>query len=151
MRQDQKKKNPKQNEIIFWRAGPLEYRLPPVSEYCRNPSMSVYQLALLWEAEFGFIDVFFWSSFNAFAHFMMSDLQMYLPTLCSLFSRYWPKMSWPLYPTLPIHSISPWVTPPPPIPTITIQPEVGSRNYDPKHKTPQADTRHILGAQFLTS
>ena len=64
MRQDQKKKNPKQNEIIFWRAGPLEYRLPPLSEYCRNPSMSVYQLALLWEAEFGFIDVFFWRLFQ---------------------------------------------------------------------------------------
>ena len=36
-----------------------EYRLPPPGECCRNPSVSVYQTALLWEAALGFSDLFF--------------------------------------------------------------------------------------------
>ena len=51
----QKKKPPR---IIFWRAGPLYYRLPPLGECSRNPSVSVYQLALLWEAVLGFSEIF---------------------------------------------------------------------------------------------
>ena len=43
-----------QTEIIFWKAGPLEYRLPLLRECSRNPSVSVYKLALLWEAAFSF-------------------------------------------------------------------------------------------------
>ena len=38
--------------IIFWRAGPLKYRCPSLGECSRNPSVSVHQLALLWEATF---------------------------------------------------------------------------------------------------
>ena len=40
--------------IIFWRAGPLQYRLPPLGECSGIPSISVYQLVLLWEATFSF-------------------------------------------------------------------------------------------------
>ena len=36
--------------------------------------MSMYQLALLWEAVFGFSEFFLEASFNVFAHFMMGDL-----------------------------------------------------------------------------
>ena len=51
---------PHKNRIIFWWAGPLWwYRLPPLGEYSRTPSVSVYQLALLWEAVFGFSEFFF--------------------------------------------------------------------------------------------
>ena len=49
----------KKPRIIFWRAGPLQYRLPPLGECARNPSVSVYQLALLWEAALGFSEFFF--------------------------------------------------------------------------------------------
>ena len=50
---------------------------------------------------------FFEDSFNMFAHFMMGDLQVHLPTLCWLFSSFWPKAAWPPCPTLSIHSILP--------------------------------------------
>ena len=43
-----------QKTIIFWRVGPLWYKLPLLGEYSRNPSVSVYQLALSWEATSGF-------------------------------------------------------------------------------------------------
>ena len=49
------KKTPR---ITFWRVSPLEYRLCLLGECSRNPSVSVYQLALLWEAVFG-INKFF--------------------------------------------------------------------------------------------
>ena len=38
---------PQKPRIIFWRADPLQYRLPPLGECSRNPSISVCQLALL--------------------------------------------------------------------------------------------------------
>ena len=44
--------------IIFWRAGPLQYRLSLLVQCSRNPSVSVYQLALLWEAALGFSEFF---------------------------------------------------------------------------------------------
>ena len=50
--------DPKMTRIIFWRAGTLWCRLPPLGEYSRNPSVSVYQLVLLWEAAFGFSELF---------------------------------------------------------------------------------------------
>ena len=50
------------NGIIFWRTGPLWYRLPPLGEFSRNPSVSVHQLAL-WEAAFG-ISAFFLRLFH---------------------------------------------------------------------------------------
>ena len=37
----------KKPKIIFWRAGPLYYRLPPLGEGSRNPSVSAHQLVLL--------------------------------------------------------------------------------------------------------
>ena len=47
------------NGIIFWRAGPLKHKLPPLGKCSRNPSVSVYQqLALLWEAVLGFSELF---------------------------------------------------------------------------------------------
>ena len=49
----------------------------------------------------------FEDSFNAFAYFMMDDLWAHLPTPCRVFSRFWPKMSWPPGPTLFIHLIIP--------------------------------------------
>ena len=48
MRRDPPQK--KQNRTIFWRAGPLWYRLCPLAECSRNPSVWVYQLVWLWEA-----------------------------------------------------------------------------------------------------
>ena len=51
------------NGIIFWRVGPLQNRLPPLSECSGNPSVSMYQLALLWEAAFLFSE-FFWRLFQ---------------------------------------------------------------------------------------
>ena len=66
-----------QNGILFWRSGPLLYRLHPLGVCSRNPSVSVYHLVLLWEAEFGFSEFFFEHSYNMFAHFMM---MIYEPT-----------------------------------------------------------------------
>ena len=98
-----------QNGIIFWRIGPLQYRLPLLGECSRNPSVSVHQLALLWEAAFAFSDFFFEDSFSVFAHFMMGDLWLHLPTPHWVFSSFWPKMVWPPCPTLSIYLISPRV------------------------------------------
>ena len=39
--------NPSNTGIIFWRAGPLQDRLPPLGECYRKPSVSVHQRALL--------------------------------------------------------------------------------------------------------
>ena len=47
-----------QTGIFFWRAGSLYYRLPPLGECSRSPSVSVYQWALLWEAVSGFSEFF---------------------------------------------------------------------------------------------
>ena len=58
-----------QNGIIFWRIGPLQYRLPLLGECSRNPSVSVHQLALLWEAAFAVSDFFFWRLFQCVCPF----------------------------------------------------------------------------------
>ena len=44
--------------IIFWRVGPLQYTVPLLGECSRNLCVSVYQLALLGEAVFGFSEFF---------------------------------------------------------------------------------------------
>ena len=49
---------PPKTGIIFWRPGPLWYRLPPLGECSRNPSVSVYQLVVVWEAGFGYSEFF---------------------------------------------------------------------------------------------
>ena len=86
-----------QNGIIFWRVGPFKYRLPLLGEGSRNPSVSVYQLVLLWDAVFSFSECF-WT------------LSTCLPILCWVFSSFWPKTARPLCSALPIHPISLWVT-----------------------------------------
>ena len=58
---------PQKTGTIFWRVGPLEDRLPPLGECSRNPSVSLYQLELLWEAVFGF------------SEFVWKILSMHLP------------------------------------------------------------------------
>ena len=93
--------DPRKNRIIFWTVGPLQYRLPPLGECSRNPSASVHQLAVLWEAAFG-LSEFFEDSFNMFAHSMMGDLGAQLLTYHWVFGSFWAKPTWPLCPTLPI-------------------------------------------------
>ena len=46
-----------------------EHSVPPT----RNPSVPVYQLALLCAAAFGFREIIFEGSFNAFSYFMTGD------------------------------------------------------------------------------
>ena len=48
--------------IIFWRMGPLWYRLPLLSNCSRNPSVAVYQL-VLWEVACG-LSEFYWRFFQ---------------------------------------------------------------------------------------
>ena len=83
---------------------------PLLGECSRNPSVSVYHLALLWEAAFGFTELFFFWRRNAFSYFMMGDLWAHLPTPHWVFGSFWRKMAGPPCPTLPIHPISPLVT-----------------------------------------
>ena len=44
--------------IMSWRVGPFQCRLPSLGECSRSTSVSVYQLALLWEAVFSFSEFF---------------------------------------------------------------------------------------------
>ena len=91
----------------------LEGQLPLLGECCRGPRVSVYQCtSWRWFCQrLGSASVsFFLKNLNAFAHFMMGDLWVHLPTLCWVFSILGPKTAWPLCPTLPIHPISPQVT-----------------------------------------
>ena len=80
--------------------------LPPLGECFRNPSVSVKQLVLLWEAAFGFNEFFFWR-LNVFAHFMMSDLRVHLLILCCVFRGFWAKTAQSPCWTHPIHPILP--------------------------------------------
>ena len=84
------------------------YRLPQLGECSRNPCVSVYQLALLWEAAFSFSDFFFEDSLKEFVHLMMCDLWSHLPTPCWVFSSFWPKNARTLVPHPPY---SPNLTP----------------------------------------
>ena len=86
----------------------MEYRLPPLGECSRNPSVSVNHLVVLWEAVFSLIE-FFWR-LSTFAHFTMGDLQAHLPTLYWVFISFWSKKAWPAWPTLLIHPVSTHVT-----------------------------------------
>ena len=45
--------------IISWRADSLKYRLHRIGECSKNPSVSVYQLVVLWEATFSFSEFYF--------------------------------------------------------------------------------------------
>ena len=81
---------PPKPQNVFWRVRPLYSRLPLLGECSRYPSVSVNQLALWWEAAFGF-SKFFWRLFNTIAHFMMGDLWAYLPTPHWVLGSFWPK------------------------------------------------------------
>ena len=72
---------------------------PQLSEHSRNPSVSVYQLALLWEAAFSFSE-FILKTLSMHLP-MMGDLWVYLPTLHWVFSSFWPKTAWPPCSTTP--------------------------------------------------
>ena len=52
------KEDPPKPGVIFWRAGPLQYRHPLLSECPRNQSGTVHQLGLLWEAVLDFSEFF---------------------------------------------------------------------------------------------
>ena len=73
---------------------PLKYRLPPLGECSRNPSVSVYQLALLWEAVLSFSE-FFWRFFQHVCPFhdgWFTSAPAYIPhcTECSAdFDQKW--------------------------------------------------------------
>ena len=85
---------------MFWRVGPLYYRLPLLGECSRNPSVSVYQLVLLWEAELGFSE-FFWRLIQHVCPFY-DGWAMNVPAHTTLrFGSFWPKMAWPLLPHPP--------------------------------------------------
>ena len=57
-----------QNGMIFWRVSPLLYRLALLDECSRNPSVSMFQVAVLWEAVFGFSE-FYLNTLSMLAHF----------------------------------------------------------------------------------
>ena len=72
---------------------------PQLGECPRNPSASIYQLALLWELHSASVNIFW--RLNTFASFMMGDLGVHLSTLRWVFSSFWPKMTWPCISHLP--------------------------------------------------
>ena len=82
-----------------------------LDEYSGNPSVSVYQLALLWEAAFVFSELFLK---NLSTRLPISWWVIYkhtCPHHCAQGSEVFDwKMAWTPCPTLPIHPISPWVT-----------------------------------------
>ena len=66
---------PKQNYLL--EGGPLLYRLPPLGEYSRNPSVSVFSwhcCERLHSASVNFLKLF-----QRFAHFIMGDSWAHLP------------------------------------------------------------------------
>ena len=100
---------PLQNQNYLLQGRLLVVQASP-TECSRNPSVSVCQLVLLWEAEFSFSKIFLEDSFNVFPHLMMGDLRVHLPTSHWVFSSFWPKnrLTWvphPLY-----SPILPWAT-----------------------------------------
>ena len=80
-----------------------------LGECSRNPSVSVYQLALLWEDAFS-LSEYFEDYLNVFAHFVTDDLWVHLPTRSWVCSSFQPKTPWPPCPTLPGHLVLPQVT-----------------------------------------
>ena len=68
---------PKLNYLL--KGGPLVVQASPTLGGCsRNPSVSVYQLVLLWEAALALVK-FFEDTFSVFAHFMMGDYEPACP------------------------------------------------------------------------
>ena len=80
----------------------LVVQASPARWCSRNPSVSVYQLMVLWEAAFAFIE-FFWRLFQCIWLFVMYDSWACLPTPHWVFSSFWSKTAWLLCPTVPIH------------------------------------------------
>ena len=70
---------PQKLELSLRGWAPLQYRLPLLCECSRNPSVSVYQLALLREAAFGF------------SEFLLKTLSVHLPiSWCVIQKHTWP-------------------------------------------------------------
>ena len=55
--------DPLKTELSFGRRVSCSTGFPPLGECSRNPSVSVHQLALVWEADFGFSE-FFWNTLS---------------------------------------------------------------------------------------
>ena len=70
-------KGPKKPKNIFWMVSFLA-QTSPTRWVFWEPTVAVYQLAFLWEAVFGFSEVLFEDTFNAFADFRMGDLGAHL-------------------------------------------------------------------------
>ena len=94
---------PKWNYLL--EGGPLVGQASPTRRVFYAPTCTSVQLVLLWEAAFGFSELF-GDSFNVFARFIMGDLQVHLPTPRWVFSSFWPKMAWLQCSTFSIHRIS---------------------------------------------
>ena len=92
--------------IIFWRGGTLSYRFSPPGESSRNLSVSVYQLALLWETMFSFSEIFW--LFQCICPSYDEWLRAHLPPPLWVFSSFWRKTA---SPPGPRHPYSPNLTP----------------------------------------
>ena len=101
---------PKKPRNYLLEGRPLEVQAFPLCECLRNPSLSVYQLVLLWDAALSFSEFFLET--QCICPFHDGDLWMHLPMWFMnhaewVFSSFWPKMAWPPCPTLlPIYPIS---------------------------------------------
>ena len=94
--------------------GPLVVQVPPLGECSGNPSVSEYNLALLWEAAFGFSGFFFFFGrpFQRFCPFHDGWFTSTPAHTAFSVQQFLTKnyLVWPPCPTLPIRPISPWET-----------------------------------------
>ena len=79
------------NKNCLLEGGPLIVQASLLGGCSRNPSVSMYQLSLLWESVFSFSEFFFEDFCNAFAYFTMGDLEHTSPYHW-VFSSVWTKM-----------------------------------------------------------
>ena len=87
---------------------PLVVQTSSPGECSRSPSISVYQLMLVWEAVFGFSEFFFKTLLIGLPISWWVTYKCTYPHCAEwVFSSFWPTMAWPPCPTLPIHLISP--------------------------------------------
>ena len=101
---------PQKTQVILWRVGPLQYRLPPLGECSKNPSVSCTSWCYCERLSLASENFFFKTLATRIVHLMMDDLGAHLPTPHWVFNSFWPKTAWPPCPTLPTHPISLQVT-----------------------------------------
>ena len=101
---------PQKTQVILWRVGPLQYRLPPLGECSKNPSVSCTSWCYCERLSLASENFFFKTLATRIVHLMMDDLGAHLPTPHWVFNSFWPKTAWPPCPTPSIHPISPWAT-----------------------------------------